>query len=196
MEKAGYPDGISAETGKRLELRFDQGGNTPDYRQLAELMVKDMKRIGIKINPVLNNKPVFFQKLRKGELQLFRLSWIGDYPDAENFLQLFYAPNAGSCNRAFYRNEKFDRMFEEIQTMPHCTERTRKYKEMAEWLTLQCPWIFESYPSSYSLLHPWVENFHPHNFPYGRWKYLSINANTRKRAMQNFRPLKMRDLRH
>ena len=195
MRLAGYPGGVDPKTGEALTLTYDQNGNSSAYRQLAELMIKDMSKIGIKIIPLLNNKPRFFQKLRKGKFQLFRLSWIGDYPDAENFLQLFYSKNAGSCNRAFYQDAKFDRMFEEIIPMADSPERTRKYKEMVKYLSGRCPWIFESFAISYQLNHDWLENFVPHDFAFSRWKYLSIDAKKRNQMKKNFKPLSLKELR-
>ncbi len=195
MRSAGYPNGIDPKTGEALTLTYDQNGNSSAYRQLAELMIKDMAKIGIKIVPMLNNKPRFFQKLRKGKFQLFRLSWIGDYPDAENFLQLFYSKNAGSCNRAFYQDVKFDRMFEEIIPMQDSPERTRKYEKMVKYLSTKCPWIFESFAISYQLNHAWLENFIPHDFAFSRWKYLSIDAKKRRQMKKNFKPLSFDQLR-
>jgi ABC-type transport system substrate-binding protein len=195
MVKAGYPNGIDPKTGKPLTLTFDQNGNSTSYRQLAELMVSDMKKLGIKIEPRLNNKPRFFQKIRKGKFQLFRLSWIGDYPDAENFLQLFYGKNAGSCNRVFYRDPKFDCMFERIIPMADSDKRTKLYKRMVKYITSQCPWIFESFPISYELTHAWLENFIPHDFAFARWKYLSIDEEQRVRTRKAFKPLSLEDLR-
>ncbi len=195
MRLAGYPNGIDPKTGEALTLTYDQNGNSSAHRQLAELMIKDMAKIGIKIVPLLNNKPRFFQKLRKGKFQLFRLSWIGDYPDAENFLQLFYSKNAGSCNRAFYQDAEFDRMFEEIIPMPDSPERTRKYEEMVKYLSTKCPWIFESFAISYQLNHDWLQNFVPHDFAFSRWKYLSIDAEKRAGMKKDFKPLSFKELR-
>ncbi|HRR28123.1 MAG TPA: ABC transporter substrate-binding protein [Victivallales bacterium] len=175
LEKAGYPGGIAPKTGRALEFDFDLGDSSPYYRQLAELMVDDMKKIGIKINPILNNRPKFFQKLSEGKMQIFRLSWVGDYPDAENFLQLFYGPNAGKSNRVFFHDDKFDEEFEKVILMGDCPERTKKYSELARYITKKVPWIFESSPVSYQLIHGWIENFIPNNFANSRWKYLSVN---------------------
>ncbi|MCP3968342.1 MAG: hypothetical protein GY750_02445 [Lentisphaerae bacterium] len=195
MRKAGFPNGIDPKTGKPLTLTFDQNGNSPAHRQLAELMVNNMSKIGIKIVPVLNNNPRFFQKIRKGQFQLFRLSWIGDYPDAENFLQLFYGKNAGSCNRVFYRDAIFDKMFEKIIPMSDSPERTAEYEKMVKYVTAQCPWIFESYPISYQLIHCWLENYIPHDFAFARWKYLSVDPEKRKTMRKSFEPLTMEQLR-
>ncbi len=195
MRLAGYPGGIDPETGEALTLTYDQNGNSSAYRQLAELMIKDMEKIGIKIIPQLNNKPRFFQKLRKGKFQLFRLSWIGDYPDAENFLQLFYSKNAGTCNRVFYQDAKFDRMFEEIIPLPDSPARTRKYQEMVKYLSTKCPWIFESFAISYQLNHDWLQNFVPHDFAFSRWKYLAVDVEKRSKMKKEFKPLSLQELR-
>ncbi len=190
LAEAGYPEGIDLETGKNLEFSFDLGDTSSYHRQIAELMVDDMKKIGIKINPVLNNKPRFFQKLSDGQMQLFRISWVGDYPDAENFLQLFYGANAGKSNRVFYRDKFFDSQFEEVIGAMDSPERTRKYSAMAKYITEQCPWIFESSPVTYQLVHGWVENFIPHNFANGRWKYLSINEKKKTALKKKISPVK------
>ncbi len=195
MAEAGFPGGINPATGESLEFVFDLPGSDSSYRQLAEMMVNDMKALGIKIRPELNNKPRFMQKLSKGQSQLFRFSWTGDYPDAENFLQVFYGPNAGSCNRAFYKDAKYDRIYDSIKEMPNTPERTLIYKEMSRYLCNECPWIFESCPVSYILAHSWINNYRPHDFAFGRWKYISINNEDKNKTKKTFLPLEMNDLR-
>jgi len=195
LRKAGYPNGIDPRTGKHLTLTFDIGGSSSASRQIAELFAEDMNKIGIKIKPVLNNWPRFLQKSAKGDMQLYKVSWIGDYPDAENFLQLFYGPNAGSCNRSHYREKVYDSMFEEIMPMKDSPARTEKYEKMVQFLAEQCPWIFAYYPISYRLRHAWVENYIPHDFCFSRWKYLSVDNSKRKKMKKDFKPLELNELR-
>ncbi|MDD5698875.1 MAG: ABC transporter substrate-binding protein [Victivallaceae bacterium] len=195
LRRAGYSGGIDPRTGRSLTLTYDQNGSSPAHRQLAELMIGDLAKIGIKVIPILNNKPRFFQKLRQGKFQLFRLSWVGDYPDAENFLQLFYSKNAGTCNRTFFRDAAFDRMFEEIIPLPDSPGRTRKYEEMVKYLSGQCPWIFESFAVSGQLDQPWLQNFRPHDFAFSRWKYLAVDAAKRAAVKKDFKPLTFSELR-
>jgi len=158
-------------------------------------MERDLKQIGIRITPSLNSQPRFFQKLRQGKFQLFLLSWVGDYPDAENFLQLFYGKNAGSCNRVFFRDAVFDGMFEKIIPMPESPERTALYKKMIEYVAGQCPWIFESIPMTFQLNHSWLENYQPHDFAFNQWKYLSLDPAKRADMKKLFRPIELKDLR-
>ncbi len=195
MAKAGFPDGVDPKTGKALEISFDQAGSDSFYRQTAELMATDMRRIGINLKPNFNNRPRFLQKLAQGQVQLFRFSWTGDYPDAENFLQLFYGPNAGTCNRALYKDAEFDALYKEIAAMRDSPERTAKYEAMSKRLMETCPWIFESSPMSFMLTHEWLENYQPHDFGFNRWKYLSVDPALREKAKAAFKPLSMDELR-
>ena len=195
MKKAGYPDGIDPATGQPLTLVFDQAGSDTFYRQTAELLAADLKEIGIVLKPEFNNRSRFFQKLATGQTQLFRLSWTGDYPDAENFFQLFYGPNAGSCNRVFFRDTGFDRLYEEIRTMPPSPGRTAKYHRMTRKITELCPWIFETQPVSYMLTHCWMQNYRPHDFGFNRWKYFSVDPQLRTRTRKTFTPLSMKEMR-
>lgn len=194
LREAGYPDGIDPATGEALELDFDLPGTTTLHRQLGEMTAAEWGRLGLKIRVNLNNGPRFYQKLRQGKMQIFRLSWVGDYPDAENFLQLFYGPNAGGCNRVFYRDAKFDRMFETVLPMADSPERTRRYRAMAEYLVDRHPWIFESRPVSCQLKHSWLQNYRPHDFAGNRWKYWTIDPAAKREALRKFKPLSLSDL--
>ena len=147
------------------------------------------------LQPEFSNRSRFFQKLASGQAQLFRLSWTGDYPDAENFFQLFYGPNAESCNRVFFRNAEFDRLYEEIRDMEPSPHRTRKYREMTRKITAVCPWIFETQPVAYMLTHCWMGNYLPHDFGFHRWKYFSVDPQMRTRVKKSFTPLSMKEMR-
>ncbi len=195
LAKAGYKNGINPKTNQPLKLTFDQGGSSTVHRQLGELMQRDMKKIGINIDYKLNNRSRFFQKLRSGNIQLFRLSWVGDYPDAENFLQLFYSGNVGGSNRVAFSDKKYDKMYEEIKNLPNTDKRTKLYYKMVGYLQQQCPWIFESHPITFRLTHSWVRNYVPHDFAFCRWKYLAIDNEMRKKQKKMFRPLSMNELR-
>ena len=172
LAEAGFPDGIDPATGERLRFTFDQSGNSSAHRQYGELAAADFAKLGIEVESVLNNNARFYEKLRQGKLQMFRLSWVGDFPDAENFLQLFYSKNSGGCNRTGFADPEYDRMYEAILPMPDSPERTDLYQQMVCYLTKQAPWIFEGFPLSYQLNHAGLQNYLSHDFAFGRYKYL------------------------
>ena len=192
LAEAGFPGGIDPGTGRALSFTFDLGGTDVTRRQQADMMVADMKKLGVEIVPRLNNWPRFLQRIRRGDVQIFRITWVGDYPDGQNFLQLFYGPNAGSCNRARYRSAEFDAVYERAEPLGESAERERLYQKMQELLVGDCPWIFESYPVAFRLSQPWVERYIPHHFAYDQWKYIGIDQAMRESRRPGFRPLRLR----
>ena len=194
LAKAGYPNGIDPETGKALELNFDLNGNSSHYLQLGELFASDLAKIGIQLNVCLNNSPRFFDKVLRGETDLFFLSWVGDYPDAENFLQLFHSATIGSSNRVGYGNAEFDRIFERASKMNPSPERTQLYRKCEEFIVNECVWIFDGVPMNYQLAHSFLENFYPHNFNFGTLKYLSVDPEMRDEIKKSFKPMNFKEL--
>ena len=194
LKKAGYENGIDPATDKPLELNFDLNGSSSHYLQLGEMLASDLAKIGIHVNICLNSSPRFFEKVRRGETDLFFLSWVGDYPDAENFLQLFYSGRIGSANRVGYRDLKFDQMFEKISSMQQSEERTEIYRDMAKYIVDECVWIYDGIPMNYQLTHSFLENFAPHNFNFGTLKYLSVDPEKRDAIKKSFKPMNLKEL--
>jgi len=98
-----------------------------------------------------------------------------DYPDAQNFLQLFYGPNKSpGVNGTNYQNPEFDRLYEKILSMCESPERTALYEKMADMVDDDCVWALIGYPLAYGLFQPWFQNYKPHAFPYANWKYYKV----------------------
>jgi ABC-type transport system substrate-binding protein len=181
IAEAGYPDGIDPKTGRRLTLVLEQGSaNDPDARASVELFSSFMDRIGVKIEASYNNWPTFLDKLDRRQCQMYRLAWVSDYPDAENFLQLFFGPNSSpGPNHSNYSNPEFDKLYETVRVMPDSPERTALYARMADIVVEEAPWLCLSYPLSYGLQHGWLKNYKRHDFPYGMLKYQDLDPAAR-----------------
>ncbi len=181
LAEAGYPEGKDPTTGKRLELSIELGSADPNTRQRMELMADMYQKIGVVLKANYNTWPAFIEKMNRRQSQMFQLGWVADYPDAENFLQLFYSKNESpGPNHSNYRNAQIDRLYEQVRTMQDTPERTAKYEEMAHIIVEDCPWIYMYQPMSFALKHNWVENYLPHDFPYGMDKYRRINSEARQ----------------
>ena len=176
LAEAGYPDGVDSSTGRRLQLTLDLGqADNPEIRQSTDLFVQFMDRLGVVVTPIYNNWPTFLSRIERRQVQLFRLSWIADYPDAENFLQLFYSPNASpGSNRTNYRNPAFDRLYEQARGLADGAARDDLIRRMTTIVQEDCPWIFVHCPTAAVLLQPWVQNYRYHDFPYGMDKYYAV----------------------
>lgn len=186
MVEAGFPGGVDPKTGKPLELEISVGSaQTPEMRQSVELFNSHIDKIGIKIKPDYSNWPSFLDKLDRRQVQLYRLGWIADYPDAENFLQLFYGPNSSpGPNHSNYSNLEFDMLYETVRVMQDSPERTKLYQQMADLVIEDCPWIFLHTPLSTVLKHDFVGNYKPHDFPYGMVKYRTVDQKMRERQQE------------
>ena len=72
------------------------------------------------------------QAKSSGKLELFRASWIADYPDAENYLSLFNSINFSprGPNYTHYKNLNFDKMYKNSLVIISDSLRFKKYKQM------------------------------------------------------------------
>jgi ABC-type transport system substrate-binding protein len=177
LAEAGYPDGRDPATGKRLTLTIEIGSaGDPESRQSVDLLASFFEKLGIEFKPSYNNWPEFLKKLERKQAQMYQLGWIIDYPDAENFLQLFYSKNGSpGPNHSNYSNPEFDRLYERIRTMQDTAERTALYQQMAAIVIEDAPWIFLTHPLSFGLFQPWFKNFKPHDFPYPNMKFYKVD---------------------
>jgi ABC-type transport system substrate-binding protein len=175
LEEAGYPGGKDPETGRRLELTLELGAADSETREMAEVLASFMDQIGIVLLPRFNNWPAFLKIIEQRRAQLFYLTWMADYPDPENFFQLFYGPNGTpGANRCNYRNEAFDRLYEKAATLPEGAEKRSVNAGMEQIVKEDCPWLFLHHSMTVVLRHSWLGNYKPHDFPMGMNKYYRI----------------------
>jgi peptide/nickel transport system substrate-binding protein len=84
----------------------------PVYADMADYIAKQLGEIGLNIQvDVVQKIPVAGNDLRLAGL-FFRGSWIADYPDAENYLSVFYSKNPAPPNYTRYQNPAFDALLE------------------------------------------------------------------------------------
>lgn len=175
LAAAGYPGGLDPRTDRRLQLTIDIGSTETETREAVELMIDFMGRVGINLKPNYQSWPLYLSRLERREVQMFWLDWIADYPDAENFLQLFYGPNSSpGANHANYANPAFDRLYEKARTMAACPERAALYRAMVDIVDADCPWIYLHHPIACTLHHDWLRNFKAHDFPYGMIRHYRV----------------------
>lgn len=172
LEEAGYKDGIDPATGRPLQLTLDLGRTDQETRESAELIASFMQHIGIELKLQFNNWPLFLKKISRRESQLFMVAWLADYPDALNFLQLFYSDNASpGPNRCNYSNPEYDKLYEAAYVERNPKVRGEYIREMQRIIREDAPWIFIHYGRDNILLKPNLENVIPHDFPYGLEKH-------------------------
>ena len=185
LAEAGYPNGNDPKTGRRLELTLEVGrADSLETRQGVELFIAMMDKIGIVIKPSYNNWPTFLEKLEHRQAQMFYLAWTADYPDAQDFLLLFYSKSASpGPNHTNYTNPEFDALYEKALQLSDCPERTALYRQMAEIVRQDCPWIIRSDNLDFVLWQPWSRNYKYHPLAMGLEKYQRSDESEREKFM-------------
>jgi len=167
--------------GEIPELKIDLEDGSSSLRQ-AEFARQQFTKMGLKIKPVFNDWPTLQRKVNNKQVQMYSMGWIADYPDAENFLQLFYSGNIDKgTNNTNYHNTHFDSLYEKVRVMQDSPERTSLYVEMIRILSEDCPALLLYEPEGFTLYSNWGHNVKPHPIGYGFAKYLRIDAEMRKR---------------
>lgn len=178
---AGYPNGIGLP-----EITLDTMSSTT-ARQKSEFFQQQMEKIGIKIKVVTNLNPELQAKLKKRSVQMFDYGWIGDYPDTENFLQIFYGPNSSpGANCSNYNDPKFNKDFEVAVKMQHSPERTALYEKLNQFLASETVGIFTVHTQSYILQQKWVKNYHDSDFIYDFHQYMNIDQAQKIESLKKF----------
>jgi len=166
--------------GKLPQLKLSMPGTDTLSRQMGQFYQRGFEEIGLDVEVEYMDWPTFQDKLKTKGAQIFSLGWIADYPDAENFLQLFYSKNVSPGSNNFnYASDEFDKLYEKVITMPDSPERIALYRKAERLIIEDCPAAFLFHRVAYVLHHDWVLNYKPHAFQYGLSKYRRIDLEKR-----------------
>ena len=155
LKEAGFPNGSGLEPIKLLTV--------PIYADLASYIANELRQIGIQINVEVVQKSLLLEQTSKSEALFFRGSWIGDYPDAENFLSVFYGKNPAPPNYTRYNNIKFDRLYEAALAEKNDSLRYKIYQQADQLMINDAPVVPLWYDMVIRLVQPYVKNFTPNS---------------------------------
>jgi oligopeptide transport system substrate-binding protein len=181
LDKFGYKDRDGdgyRETpdGKPLVLERWSAPTTLQ-RQADEQWKKNMDAIGLKIVFRKDRLPELRKMARQGKIPMRTDGWNADYPDAENYMQLLYGPNAtpGQENHARFRLPEFDRLYEAARRLPDSAERTKLFDRMTELVLAYAPWRLQEHRIEDQLAQKWIRNYRPHPIRSEVWRYVDID---------------------
>ena len=116
-----------------------------DYLDLITFVAKQWEEIGIPVKIDLVETATLREKMRQSELQLFRASWIADYPDEESFLNVFYSKNPAPPNYTRFNNPEFDHLYSEAIKETVRPRREKLYQQMNQIIIDEAPVVFLFY---------------------------------------------------
>jgi oligopeptide transport system substrate-binding protein len=151
LREAGFPDGSGLP---RINLK------TIDiYADLAGFIARQLEDIGIRVQVEVTQKSLLLEETAKSQALFFRASWIGDYPDGENYLSVFYSENPAPPNYTRYKNPAFDLLYKKSLIENNDSVRYVLYREMDQLMINDAPVIPLWYDQVIHLVNPAVSGF-------------------------------------
>lgn len=116
---------------------------TSNYLSFCEYIQRELQKIGITVNVDVIPAATLKDAKANGKLDLFRASWVADYPDAENYLSLFFSQNfaPNGPNYTHFKSELFDAWYEEAFTITDRNKREALYTRMDSLILADTPVI-------------------------------------------------------
>ncbi|HEX3767221.1 MAG TPA: ABC transporter substrate-binding protein, partial [Puia sp.] len=151
LTEAGFPNGagLPVITLKTIDT----------YADLAGFITRQLEEIGMRVQIDITQKSLLLEETAKSQALFFRGSWIGDYPDAENYLSVFYSENPAPPNYTRYHNRRFDELYRNSLVENNDSNRYSLYREMDQIMILDAPVVPLWYDQVIHLVNPAVTGF-------------------------------------
>jgi len=114
---------------------------TSNYLNFCEYIQRELTKIGLNINVDVIPASTLKEGKANGKLDLFRASWVADYPDAQNYLSLFYTENfaPNGPNYTHFTNPDFDKWYNQAFSTTKASERIKLYTKMDSLVIKNAP---------------------------------------------------------
>jgi peptide/nickel transport system substrate-binding protein len=105
---------------------------TSNYLSFSEFIQRELQSMGLTIQIDVMPPSSLKSAKSNGKVDLFRASWVADYPDAQNYLSLFYSGNfaPNGPNYTHFKNAQFDIWYEQAMLETDQTKRINLYQKM------------------------------------------------------------------
>ena len=153
LAEAGFPGGKNLPAVKLLTV--------PIYADMANFIAKQLDEAGIPVQVDVVQKSLLLEMTSNSRALFFRGSWIADYPDAENYLSVFYSKNPAPPNYTRYNNPRFDALFEQALTEENDSLRLRLYQQADQVMINDAPIVPLWYDKAVHLVQTNVTGFYP-----------------------------------
>ena len=160
--------------GSPLSVELASTSTALDH-QYDELWKRSMDAIGVRLTFRKAPWPDLLKAAQLGKLQMRTIGWLANIPDADNFLQLLYGPNAGQNNDARFRLAAYDRVYREAKRLPDSPERDALYHELTRLMVTYAPWKLGIYRIETYLAQSWVIGYKPHPTMRSVFRYVDVD---------------------
>ena len=156
LEKAGFPGGKGLP---EITLWHNRDAR---HRLIGECIQHYLKQIGIHVKLKNVEWGAYLEACVEGTPLLFRMGWVADYPDADNFLYTLLHSDQihGENNYSRYSNPKFDALVDQARIETDPDIRQKLYHQAEVIAVEDAAWIFIYYEREVALIKPFWQGIH------------------------------------
>lgn len=177
LDKFGYKKGAdgwrSMPDGQPLVIRYSTRTDSTGQQHL-EMWKKTFNSLGIRMQGERLPFPELLKAEKQCRLMARTSAWVADYPDGDNFMQLFYGPNVGQNNNGCVRIPEYDKLYAGSQKMPAGPERDALYHKMARIMEVYAAQRMGYARYRNMLAQPRVIGFKKHPILPAEWMHIDI----------------------
>ena len=168
LAEAGYPNGI------KVELTYN---TSEGHRRIAEALQAQMKQSGIDMTIKNVDWGALLDATDRLEVPFFRMGWVADYPDPDNFLYvLLHSSNIGpNGNYSGFNNKEFDEITKKARIETDPAKREELYKQAESIAREEAPWLYIYHYTTHGLAQPYVKNMQVPFFGAYSLKYTKLD---------------------
>lgn len=122
------------------QFKEETGNNSPEltitttsnYLNFCEYIQRELQKTGLIVNVDVIPASTLKGAKANGKLDLFRASWVADYPDAQNYLSLFYSENfaPNGPNYTHFKSANFNALYTQSFSETNSKARETLYTKM------------------------------------------------------------------
>jgi oligopeptide transport system substrate-binding protein len=178
LDRYGYKKGSDGwrtlPDGKPLLVHYTSR-NEASGVLLAEMWRKTYKSLGIRMDSQRMILSDLLQAEKLCKVQQRNFQWAADYPDGENFMQLFYGPNVHQNNAGCLADPEVDRLYAATRMLPAGPERDLLYHKMARRIEVLGAARIAYARYRNMLAQPSVLGYAKHPILHQEWAYIDID---------------------
>lgn len=142
LSECGFPDGKGFPI---IDFYVNTSKGSTAYKMCLGIADELKNVLGISVNLKLCTIQELEAAITNGKAKMWRSGWVADYPDAESFLNLFYAEeipsNSGYINNFYYKNSDFNSYLKMAKKESDLKTRNAFYEKCSQIIVNESPAI-------------------------------------------------------
>ncbi len=162
LAEAGYPNGKGLG---KVTLQINSGGGkNASVAEAIQQQLEETLNIEVEILQLLF--PQHYENIETAKTNFWRAGWVADYVSPENFLRLFYGPEAPAkitektyLNTIRFKNSEYDKLFDKAMSTMDKAQRHELYRQAEQILLDEAAVLPLFNTRDVRLIQPDVKNF-------------------------------------